>query len=123
MIRILVSIIVFGATTAFAQINENLTRLQPSKDFENIEVQKLYSDSNGTSFCIWVKKNVKAHKHVTHTEHIYILEGTGILMIGDNKYEISQSDYYIIPQKFLLLFNEHKYIFVLAKFMLNQFAY
>ncbi|MBL4716052.1 MAG: cupin domain-containing protein [Bacteroidia bacterium] len=86
------------ALTTQAQITEDIKNLQPAEEFENIHVQKIYSDSNSTGFVIWVKKSVKAHKHVTHTEHLYILEGEGQMEIGTKDYLIKPGDYLVIPE-------------------------
>ena len=76
----------------------NIQTLQPQEDFENILVQKIYSDTMGTGFVIWVKNNVKAHKHLNHTEHLYILEGECKMRLGDNFIQMKVGDYIVIPQ-------------------------
>ena len=86
------------ALTTHAQISEDIKNLQPKEDYDNIHVQKIYSDSNGTGFVIWVKKSVKAHKHETHTEHLYVIEGDGEMQIGSKDYMIKPGDYLVIPE-------------------------
>ncbi|MEZ5014259.1 MAG: hypothetical protein R2794_08210 [Chitinophagales bacterium] len=43
---------------------------------ENVRVQKIYSDSNATTFIIWVKDQGAINKHETHTEQVYVMSGT-----------------------------------------------
>lgn len=43
-----------------------LARLKPKGMFDNVQLQKLYSDQHTSSFVIWIKKEVKAHKHIKH---------------------------------------------------------
>ncbi len=44
--------------------NSGLNALTAPENFENIHVEKLYSDSLATAFVIWAKQDVKAHKHL-----------------------------------------------------------
>ena len=60
-------------------------------------VEKLASDKHTSCYVIWVKNNVKAHKHEVHTENIYILEGTGEMTLGDESFNIKQGDFVTIP--------------------------
>lgn len=75
----------------------NLMEIQPEGDFENVKVQKLCSDSLSTAFVIWVKKGVKAHKHVEHSETIYVIEGTGNMRINERNFDIKAGDFLFIP--------------------------
>jgi len=92
------SIVLLFAFSLTAQVSENIRNIEPAEDYDNIHVKKLYSDSLGTGFAIWVKKKVKAHRHVTHTEHLYVIEGEGKMTIGDKKYDIKPGDYLVIPK-------------------------
>ena len=80
----------------FAQ--QSLMELQPSKEYENILVEKLTTDEYASCYVIWVKQAVKAHKHEHHTENLYIIEGTGEMLLGDKKIQIKSGDFVNIPQ-------------------------
>ena len=82
---------------SFAQKAINCTEIQPDEEYENIHVKRIDGDDNKTSFIIWVKKEVKAHKHEKHTETLYVLEGEGEMTIGDNTFKIKEGDYINIP--------------------------
>lgn len=82
----------------FAQEPTNLQTMQPDGDYENIKVEKLTTDPLATCFVIWVKKSVKAHYHVTHTENLYVLEGTGVMQLGDREIEIGPGSFVTIPK-------------------------
>lgn len=71
----------------------------PAEDFENISVKKLYSNGNASSFQIWVKKHVQPHLHNNHTEHVYILDGRGIMLFGDSTFTVQKGDLIAIPPK------------------------
>ncbi len=82
----------------FSQNTTAITSMQPDVEFENILVKKLDTDSNSTSFVIWIKKGVKSHKHETHSEIIYVVEGSGLMTIGDQSFDIKPGDYFRIPK-------------------------
>lgn len=70
----------------------------PHKEHDNILVKKLSDDPLQTSFMIWIKRDVKAHKHNHHTENIYVIKGKGEMQIGDQKFIIKKGDYFTIPK-------------------------
>ena len=82
--------------TLFAQ--QSLTEIQPNKEYENILVEKLTTDEHASCYVIWIKKEVKAHKHEHHTENLYIIEGTGEMLLGDKTITIKAGDFITIPQ-------------------------
>jgi len=77
--------------TSFDDIN-------PSKEFDNINVQKIATDINSTTFAIWIKQSVKLHKHVNHVENVYISEGYGDFQLGDSIYPVKNGDLIVIPK-------------------------
>ena len=82
----------------FSQEVTNIEDIKPDKDFENILVKKLDTDSNSTSFVIWIKKGVKSHKHKMHSEIISVIEGEGVMTINKKSFDIKSGDYFRIPQ-------------------------
>jgi len=82
----------------YAQKVTNIASIKTEKDYDNILVEKLDTDTNSTSFIIWIKKGVKSHKHEKHSELIVVIEGTGNMLIGRNKLTINPGDYFRIPQ-------------------------
>lgn len=88
-------------STVIAQNTVDVRSLSPNEYYENIYVKQLYSDTNCTSFLIWVKNGVKSHKHQTHTENIQIIEGEGIMTVGNEVFPIKPSDFFVIPQNTL----------------------
>lgn len=89
---------IFINSLVFAQYTIDVNTLLPEKEFENVFVKELYSDSNTTTFIIWVKHDVKSHKHLSHTENIKIIEGTGEMTVGKETFLIKSNDFFIIPQ-------------------------
>lgn len=75
----------------------NLQSTQPEKEFDNIHVQKLAFDSLSSSFVIWVKESVALHKHVNHTENVYVLEGEGEMTVGDKTFKLVPGSFVFIP--------------------------
>lgn len=81
-----------------AQHFQHLSSLSPEVDYENIHVVKLDGDSLQTSFAIWIKKGVKEHFHADHSESIYVLEGEGMMSLGNDLFLIKTGDYVFIPK-------------------------
>lgn len=65
---------------------------------ENVFVRPMFSDSLVSSFVIVIKKDVKKHKHATHSEHVYVLEGTGEMLLGDKTITVKKGDVIFIPK-------------------------
>lgn len=95
---ILLTSILILSINGWSQNKFDISSIAPSDDLENIEVKKLSSSEEATSFVIWVKKSVKAHKHNHHTEHVYIVEGNGIFYLDGKTMEVKAGDWIYIPK-------------------------
>ena len=98
MKNLLVIILIAYSSASFSQTITNLKAILPESDFENILVKKLDTDSNSTSFIIWIKKGVKSHKHETHSEIITVIEGNGVMTVNKKSFNIKAGDYFRIPK-------------------------
>ena len=87
--------LMFSIFSASAQTS--LESIQPEGEYENIQVKKLYSDSLSTSFLIWVKNEVKPHRHAVHTETVYLLEGECEFTLGEETFTLSAGQMVVIP--------------------------
>ena len=67
-------------------------------EFDNISVKKLSTNHEATTFAIWIKKRVKLHKHLYHTENVIIEEGRGKFQLGDSVYQVKKGDVIVIPK-------------------------
>jgi mannose-6-phosphate isomerase-like protein (cupin superfamily) len=93
MIRhFIISLLVTLTLTAQAQDKLSLDSIDFNKEGANIQSIKLFSDSNSTSFVIFVKDQVKAHYHENHTETIVVLEGKAEMQLNNNYLEINVGD-------------------------------
>lgn len=93
----LIGLILLLPTAMISQNHWNVEEMQPKEAFDNILVEKLSSDSLSSSFVIWVKESVSSHKHALHTESLYVIEGEGEMIIGDEARSISAGSYLVIP--------------------------
>ncbi len=75
----------------------NLITAEPDKEFSNIKVEKLAHDSLSTGFLIWVKKNVRPHRHMHHSENIFVIEGEGDMTVGEKTFRIAAGSYIFVP--------------------------
>ena len=73
-----------------AQYNINTDSIGAKTVSDNIYNKMLFTDSLTSSFAIVIKKEVKSHKHVTHTEQVVVLEGTAQMKLGDKQFEIKK---------------------------------
>ncbi|MGZ3901252.1 MAG: cupin domain-containing protein, partial [Bacteroidia bacterium] len=78
-----------GQTTINAR---NIDSIGVSSQTENLYSVPLFSDSLASSFCILIKKEVKAHKHLQHSEHVIVSEGSGIMKLADETFVIKKGD-------------------------------
>lgn len=83
--------------TLFSQSVINSDSLRPEGEYDNVHLKKLYSSKDASSFLIWVKDEVPPHYHETHTEHVYVIEGTGIMLLNDEILHIKPGDIITLP--------------------------
>jgi mannose-6-phosphate isomerase-like protein (cupin superfamily) len=97
MKRFLICILLLAPLAVFCQYSSLDTIKAPSK-YENVHVVKVASDSLSTTFVIFIKKEVKLHKHNEHTENVLVLEGEGEMKLGDKKFKVKKGDHIFIPK-------------------------
>ena len=85
---------IFKSQDIVSSINE----IYPEKEFENIHIKRIYSDSSSSTFAIWIKQKVKLHTHVYHTENVLIDKGFGEFQINDSIYKVAAGDWIVIPK-------------------------
>ena len=90
---------VFLLSTLFAtaQNVQNLPALKQKQPYDNVTSQVMKSDSDFTSTVIWIKKEVKAHYHASHYEQVYVIEGTGQMLVGNDRFDVGPGDLIQIP--------------------------
>lgn len=76
----------------------SIADIQPPENLVNIHVEKLSSDRHASDFIVFVKQFVPLHKHLTHTETIYILEGTGLMRLGEEEFAVGSGDFIKVPE-------------------------
>lgn len=81
-----------------AQSNQSLDTITAPTVYENIYMRTIASDSLVSSFVLFIKKEVKKHKHVFHSEHVYILDGEGEMVVGDRTFKVKKGDIVFIPK-------------------------
>lgn len=98
MKTILTFLLLIISITTQAQTWQNADTVTCPKEVENIYVRPLYSDSLSSSYVIFIKKEVKLHKHISHSEHVVVLNGTGDMVLGDKIFPIKKGDVIFIPK-------------------------
>jgi hypothetical protein len=92
-------LIVLGCTFNFKAQHINTDSIGVKTVSDNIYNKSLFGDSLTSSFVIVIKKEVKLHKHLQHSEHVVVLEGKGQMTLGTKGFEIKKGDVVFIPQK------------------------
>lgn len=75
-----------------------INQINPDIEFENIHVKKISSNTSSSTFAIWIKKKVKLHKHINHSENILVQSGYGQFQLNDSIYSVSFGDLIIVPK-------------------------
>lgn len=87
----------FTQVTIFSQSVIDSDTVQTKANYDNVHLKKLHSSSEASSFLIWVKKEVPPHYHENHTEHVYVIEGNGIMLLNDEIFRIKPGDIIVLP--------------------------
>src|SRR5262245_14986009 len=96
--RVITLFLLLISFSSVAQKAENLPALKQKQPYDNTATQELNSDSNATSTVVWIKKEVKPHYHASHTEHVYVIEGTGQMLLGNQTIFVGPGDLIYIPE-------------------------
>lgn len=83
----------------WSQTTISIPDLEPDPDYDNIFVKKIYTNLHTSTFVIWIKKHVKSHKHITHTEQVMVLEGKARVKLNNNEFLVQKGDWIIIPEQ------------------------
>ncbi len=97
-LTIILGLLIIPFVIKSQDIISSIDQILPDKDFENIHVKKISSDSSSSTFAIWIKQKVKLHKHVYHTENVLIDKGFGEFQINDSIYKVAAGDWIVIPK-------------------------
>lgn len=92
------SLLLLITACCFGQSFQSLDTINAPANLENVYAKPVYSDSLTSSFVIFIKKEVKAHKHVTHTEQVLVLDGTGEMTVGNKSLPVKKGDIIFIPK-------------------------
>jgi mannose-6-phosphate isomerase-like protein (cupin superfamily) len=95
---ILVVLAACGASNAHAQTLATTGSPLCDPAGHGVQVTKLHSDSLASSFVICIHDSVPPHLHRYHTEHVTVLNGTGVMLLGDSTFTIAPGDVIVIPR-------------------------
>ena len=90
--------IAIWATLANAQTITNEADLITPVKLATVEGRDIGSDSLSSGNVIWIKTELKAHKHLTHSEHVYVIDGEAEMRLGDKTVKIKNGDIIFIPK-------------------------
>ena len=62
-----------------------------------IRSRVLHTDSLSTSTLLCIHGEVPPHLHAFHTEHVHVLEGEAVMLLGDSVFRIGPGSFIAIP--------------------------
>ncbi len=96
--RFTIIFFVFNLSNTYAQVHFNVDTAGSYSKTENLYVKKVSEDSLASGFLIVIKKEVKLHKHLNHSEHVVVIEGEGKMILGNREFIIKKNDVVFIPK-------------------------
>jgi mannose-6-phosphate isomerase-like protein (cupin superfamily) len=94
---ILLCSFIYISTFSFSQKISTDTLLVKSYE-KPVTSDLIYSDSLVSSFVLSIKDEVKTHKHVHHTEQVFVLSGIAMMTLSGRTFEVKEGDMIIIPK-------------------------
>lgn len=92
------SVLLLVIKWGYPQQHINTDTIRFNKTEETLLNRPLFGDSLCSSFCIIIRKEVKLHKHLHHSEHILVQEGEALMTLGDKQFRIKKGDVVFIPE-------------------------
>lgn len=83
---------------SFAQNPNQINTLELEPGNTGLTTKNLFNDSLSSSFCIIIKNEVKAHKHMKHSEHVIVQSGEAVMRLGEKEFNIKEGDVIFIPK-------------------------
>lgn len=83
---------------SFAQNPNQINTLELEPGNTGLTTKNLFNDSLSSSFCIIIKNEVKAHKHIKHSEHVIVQSGEAVMRLGEKEFNIKEGDVIFIPK-------------------------
>lgn len=90
LVFLFVSVVVFGQHVAIDTI--------ANSENKPVFVKNLSNDSLSSSFYIEIFDQVAKHKHLSHSESIYIIEGEGVMILGQKEMIVKAGDFVFVPK-------------------------
>ena len=78
---------------------QNLDTIKPPAVYDHVHTVRLYGDTLVTSFLMFIKDEVKTHFHDEHSEHIYVLAGTGLMTLDGKTFPVKKGDFIFVPMQ------------------------
>jgi mannose-6-phosphate isomerase-like protein (cupin superfamily) len=94
---IVVLVMVIGIC-AKAQHPNQVNTLEIEGNNTGVFNKGLFNDSLASSSLIIIKNEVKAHKHMKHSEHVIVQSGEAVMRLGEKEFNIKEGDVIFIPK-------------------------
>lgn len=95
LLKILIICLLSFNSKAQIHINPDTLKIV---DTTKTQVKLLAADSLCSTFFIIIPGEVKLHYHALHSENVMVIEGKGLMKLGDKEFEITKGDIIVIPK-------------------------
>lgn len=86
-----------AALTVHGQRVADASHFACATDGPGTQVTPLHADSLCSSFLICITGSVPPHLHQRHTEHVTVLEGEALMLLGDSTFQVRAGQVIAIP--------------------------
>ena len=95
---------------------DEILKAHPLKEGDNQTSVELMRGEGVSAHLLQVRSRVRPHYHKDHSETVYLLEGSGILIMGDRAYPVKAGSLLMIPKGVIHSFDAKQPTSVLSIF-------
>jgi quercetin dioxygenase-like cupin family protein len=95
---------------------DEILKTHPLKEGESQASVELLRGEGVSAHLIQVRSRIRPQYHKDHTETVYVLEGSGIFILGDRAYPVKEGSLMMIPKGIVHSFEAKQPTSVLALF-------
>ncbi|MCI0656063.1 MAG: cupin domain-containing protein [Acidobacteria bacterium] len=95
---------------------DEILKAHPLKEGDNQTSVELMRGEGVSAHLLQVRSRVRPHYHKDHSETVYLLEGSGILIVGDRAYPVKMGSLIMIPRGVIHSFEAKQSTSVLSIF-------
>ncbi|MFZ1686635.1 MAG: cupin domain-containing protein [Flavobacteriales bacterium] len=96
--HIIMAFAALTSTVMHGQVHYGVDHLACAEGDGPVRSRVLHSDSLATSTLLCISDEVRPHVHAFHTEHVHVLAGEALMLLGDSMFKVGPGSFLTIPQ-------------------------